>query len=93
MENQVTSIWIFNGSKGRFPSGVFTDREMAEEWIRRHKLTGMLTLYPINEGVYDWAIKNGLFKPTKEKEQTEDFIGSFSSAGQEHFHYLEGELD
>ncbi len=30
-------IWVFNGIGGRFPGGVFTSRELAEAWIRRHQ--------------------------------------------------------
>jgi hypothetical protein len=87
------TVWIFNGEKGRFPSGVFAERESAEKWIKNYNLSGVLTLYPIDEGIYDWAIRNEFFKPSKVKEQTPDFIGTFSSASQEHFHYVDGQLD
>jgi hypothetical protein len=43
-------VWIFNGDGGRFPGGVFTSRSAAEEWISRHKVTGALTAYPVDEG-------------------------------------------
>ncbi|HEY6505812.1 MAG TPA: hypothetical protein VIZ28_17680 [Chitinophagaceae bacterium] len=93
MENIIASIWIFTGSKGKFPGGVFTDKQLAEDWIQKHRLEGVLTLYPINEGVYDWSIRSNYFLPTKEKEKSPDFIGSFSSASQEHYHYLDGKPD
>lgn len=93
MDNSLQSVWIFNGQGGRFPGSVFIDKSVAEDWIRKHKLTEVLTLYPLNEGAYDWAIRKGYFTPSKEKEKLPDFIGSFSSAGQEHHHYLDGELD
>lgn len=50
------TIWFFHGEGGRFSSGVFTSIEKAEIWIDQHKLSGVLTAYPIDEGVYDWAI-------------------------------------
>lgn len=86
----VNSIWVFHGINGRFASGVFTERKLAEEWIFTHKLTGVLTEYPINVGVYDWAINSGIFKKKKEEHSTSEFIGKFTTAGQEHFHYEDG---
>lgn len=87
------SVWVFNGISSRFPGGIFSSKENAEKWIRDHKLSGVLTLYPIDQGVYDWAVENNMVKPKKEKETMADFIGAFSSASQEHYHYLEGKLD
>ncbi|HEU0053036.1 MAG TPA: hypothetical protein VFQ39_07655, partial [Longimicrobium sp.] len=48
-------VWVFNGEAGSFPSGVFTSREAAEAWIAKYALTGVLTAYPLDVGVYDWA--------------------------------------
>jgi ribosome-binding ATPase YchF (GTP1/OBG family) len=93
MEKSSDSVWIFNGLKGRFPGGVFTDKAIAEKWIQKYKLTGVLTCYPINDGVYDWAIRNNHFTPSKEKEKLSDFIATFSSASQEHYHYIDGNID
>ncbi len=46
-------LWVFvSASQGfRFPGGVFSTRERAEEWIREHRLSGTLTLYPVDVGV------------------------------------------
>jgi hypothetical protein len=84
------AIWVFDGAKSQFPGGVFTSRELAEEWIAKHALTGTLTLYPINVGVYEWAIEKGFFNPKEDKHQTSEFIGRFSSTYQEHYHYEDG---
>lgn len=70
----INQIWIFHGAKSTFSSGVFTDKEIAENWIKKHKLAGVLTLYPVNEGVYDWAINNKLFTPKKDSERASEFI-------------------
>ena len=86
-------IWVFNDPDSKFPGGVFADKEIAVKWIMVHKLTGVLTLYPVNEGVYDWAIKEGIFRVSKEKEKTPGFIGGFSTAAQEHYHYADGMPD
>jgi hypothetical protein len=93
MDKSIESVWVFNGQGGKFPGGVFVDKRDAERWIYDHKLTGVLTLYPLNEGIYEWAIKKGYFKPQKEKQMLANFIGAFSSASQEHYHYLDGNLE
>jgi hypothetical protein len=86
------TVWVFNGPRGAFPSAVFSTREVAEEWIVGERLSGTLTEYPIDVSVFDWAIANGFFVPKKDGDRTSDFIQKFSSAAQEHFHYLEGQL-
>jgi len=83
-------IWIFNGPKSQFPSGVFTQRETAESWIRQHRLSGTLTAYPVDIGTYDWAVSAGHFKPERDDQRSAEFIQRFSSATQEHYHYEHG---
>ena len=82
-------IWVFNADGARFPGAVFAQRPAAEQWIKQYRLTGTLTLYPLNEGAYDWALRTGNFTP--KKEATPSFVGSFTSASQEHYHYTNGE--
>ena len=86
-------IWIFSGSNSQFPSAVFEDLKKAEKWIKEHSLSGALTKYPIDQGVYEWAISNNYFSPKKEHERSPKFIQSFSSASQEHYHYENGNKD
>jgi len=87
-------IWVFTGS-GRIPGGIFTNIERAETWIRRHGLTGVLTACPVDEGCFDWAIRCNVTNLNPEKlaarQFDAEFIGSFSTASQEHFHYENGE--
>lgn len=83
--------WLFNGEMGRFASAVFTELTLAEDWIKSNRLTGVLTRYPINIGVYDWAVKEELFSIKAEEHTSPLFIGKFTSAGQEHYHYENGE--
>ena len=80
-------IWIFVGYKGAFPSGVFLEKVVAEKWIDTHNLSGVLTKYPLDEGVYEWAIEKGYFSPEHEKHKDAEFIASFSCASMEHYHY------
>ncbi|MBX7103688.1 MAG: hypothetical protein K1X57_06380 [Gemmataceae bacterium] len=85
----MTSVWVFNGG-GNFPAAVFTTRELAEAWIAGHKLTGVLTKYPVDVGVYEWAIECGAFEPKRSDQSEPRFIGRFSSASMEHYHYTAG---
>jgi len=86
-------VWVFVGVNGRFPSGVFSTKEIAQDWIREHGLSGLLTLYPLDQGVYDWAINNHMFSVKKESERYPEFIQRFTSASQEHYHYENGKPD
>ena len=83
-------IWVFNGEKNKFPSAVFNDLELAKTWIEENELTGTLTAYPINISVYDWAISLEYFQPKREDQKTAFFIGNFSSASQQHYHFENG---
>ncbi|MCU0714236.1 MAG: hypothetical protein MUC43_19435 [Pirellula sp.] len=80
-------VWVFNGVKASFPSGVFTSRENAEAWIKEHNLEGTLTLYPVDQSAYDNAIANGWFNPKLPHQKLPEFIQRFTSASQEHYHY------
>ena len=84
-------IWVFqNTLTGRFAGGLFTSAKLAEEWIKKNRLSGVLTLYPVAVGVYEWAIEHDLFTPTKPHEQEAPFIGGFTTASQPHRHYEDG---
>lgn len=85
-----TTVWVFVGEGARFPSGIFRRFEEAESWIARHGLTGVLTEYPVGQGVYDLAVESGEFIPKKPEQREAKFIGSFSSAKQAHHHYENG---
>jgi len=86
------TLWVFSGAQRHFPGGIFSQRSLAEEWIASHRLTGTLTLYPLDIGAYEWAIHQDWFRPTKPHESEPQFVGGFTAAQQEHFHYEDGEL-
>jgi hypothetical protein len=88
-------VWIFNGgSKLSFPGGAFCHKEIADDWIKRNKLSGVLTAYPLDEGCLEWAIANDCvgMKPSTFAKKKDDpaVIGSFSTASQAHYHYKNG---
>jgi hypothetical protein len=91
MSNEgLESVWVFNSDSARFPSGVFRSRPLAEAWILRHHLTGVLTQYPVDVGVYDWAVQEALFVPKRPEQESAKFIGAFTSAHQSHSHFEDG---
>jgi len=89
------AVWIFHGTTGRMASGVFSTQEKARAWIREHRLSGTLSAYPLDEGVFDWACRNDVtnLKPEKLAARLNDssFIAAFTTASQDHFHFENGE--
>jgi hypothetical protein len=79
-----TRSWQMNQGGGS------TSREKAQAWIAANKLDGVLTLYPLDTGVYEWAIAKGKFTPKQEKHSLPKFIGSFATASMAHHHYEQG---
>ncbi len=86
-------VWVFNSTCGKFPGAVFSRKDSAENWIKDNRLTGTLTAYPLDICVYDWAVGNGYFSPKSDDHRTPEFIGKFTSASQEHYHYEDGSSD
>jgi hypothetical protein len=83
-------VWVVKGEKASFPAGIFSSLDLAERWIAHRRLTGTLTLYPVDIGVYDWAIAEGFVQPSKPHQATSNFIGRFTSASMKHHHYEDG---
>jgi len=87
---EISMVWVFNGSRANFPAGIFSNREIAEAWISKHRLTGVLTCYPVDHGAYDWSIEQGIFTPKKQEHMSPDFIQKFGCASFDHYHYEDG---
>jgi hypothetical protein len=83
-------VWVFNGAGAKVPSGVFAGKSEAIAWISKHKLTGLLTKYPMNVGLYDWALEMKYFEPRRDDQKTPDFIARFTCASLEHYHCEDG---
>lgn len=90
---EAKQIWIFNGDKNSFPSAVFDSKKLALDWIKTYKLSGTLTLYPVNISVYNWAIDNNYYTPKQEFQKTPTNIANFTSTHLEHIHFVEGVED
>lgn len=91
--SDIATAWVFNAARSNFPGGVFSTLNAAEVWIQTHGLTGTLTRYPLDQGAYDWAITRGYFTASKPEHRSPEFIGGFSAASQEHYHYENGRRD
>ncbi|MEO9635548.1 MAG: hypothetical protein ABJF89_10100 [Parasphingorhabdus sp.] len=86
-------VWIFHGQDADFASAVFAKRADAETWINENHFSGVLTIYPVDKPIYDWAVEKEFFRPDLDHPKTGKFIQNFTSASQEHFHYENGVLD
>ena len=69
---------------------MFFNLELAEKWIKEKGVSGLLTAYPVNTGVYDWAIQKDFFRPKYPSQKSPEFIQGFNSAYLEHYHYKNG---
>jgi hypothetical protein len=85
------SVWVFHAENGHLTSAVFTKESLAEAWIKKHSLSGMLTEYLLDVVIYEWAISKGYFKPKHPYQQAAKFIGRFTSANLSHGHFKNGE--
>ncbi len=85
-------IYVFMGEGGFIPSGLFKNYEDAIKWISKNKLSGVLNKLPLGVSLYDWAIKEGHFKPNKGYQNDGKFIQRFSSASIEYWHFEFGKI-
>ncbi len=93
MNTPETFIYVFSGNNSGMPNAVFSEINLAKEWIKKHELSGILSFYPLNTGIYDWAILNNYFTPQKDYQKQAPFIEKFSCASIEHLHFENGYLN
>ena len=86
------TVWVFHGQGAGFASGVFTTEDDGMAWVEQHRLTGILTQYPVGEGCYDHAVRLDRFKPSKPHHGTPEHVAGFSPALQ-HVHVKDGHPD
>ena len=78
------------GEGARMPSGLFSAQTSAEVWILHNRLTGVLTEFPVDIGVLDWAIRFAEFDPPVEKRASPAYVGRFTSGAVTHFRFEDG---
>ena len=92
------TVWLFTSASNdvvpdaHIPQAAFRTLAAADRWVRTLKPSGMLTEYPMNIGVFEWATARGVFKPRRDDQRATPFIETFSDASQAHAHYELGEL-
>lgn len=86
----VRMVWVFVGDTARLPSAVFSTLERAQAWIARHRISGLVTQYPLDVPVIDWAVAQGVYSPKPGDEHDTWKIQTFTSAAQRHYHYVDG---
>ena len=73
----VTQVFVFHGHRSRFANAVFSSREVAEAWIRKHELTGLLTGYDLDA-------------PAFEQDRQKKVPPERYTSGDDHWHYIYG---
>jgi hypothetical protein len=86
----VTDVWVFMGDGARNPSAVFSSLAKAQIWIEVHKLSGLLTEYPVDIPVLDWAVAEGYFTPKSAEDWSTYRRETFTSGAQHHLHFVNG---
>lgn len=87
----MATVWIFHGEGAPFASGVFRSERDGLRWATKWGVTGILTEYPVGDGCYDIAVRDGHFRPTKPHHGTSDHVGKFSPGWTRHVHIDPGE--
>lgn len=91
MKMNIEWVWVFHGEGDRcLSSAVFSTLELAESWVAKYKLSGVLTRYPVDISVYDWALQEGLITIRYQSHTSPQWIQQLSSAHLEHYHYENG---
>lgn len=92
----MTCIFVFHGAGSRFANAAFSTKELAEAWIARHALTGLLTGYVLDSPAFDHKLIDGTLPSYTRRAATSDDARIKSKApqtysdGAVHFHYFYG---
>ena len=91
-ESVLESVWVFHGKEHGSRAECSLPRTTAWNGVERHRLTGILTEYPLGVGAYDDAVTRGPFKPSREHRGTPQHIARFSLGGTKHIHVVDGRV-
>ncbi len=86
---EIQEAWVFKSEGTHGVGAIFLDLTKAEDWISKHSLSGILLCYPVDEGVFDWALREGRIKKKFAASASKHIIGAFCS-GLHHYHYDNG---
>lgn len=79
-------VWVFQRSRGNFPSGVWSSKEKAENWIHQTQAEGTLSGYVLDESAYDSCVRLGHLNTDNPNRLTREFQRDFTTAV-DHAHY------
>jgi hypothetical protein len=81
-------VWVFSPieSGTRFPTGVWSTKAKAREWIAECGAKGCLSAYVLDESAYESNVRLGLLNASSESRTTPEFKRVFTTAI-EHEHY------
>jgi hypothetical protein len=82
-------VWIFHGEGAAFACAVFRSEAEGRTWAARHGVTGILAEYPVGDGCYDVAVREGRFRPSKGHHGSPAHVAGFSP-GLGHVHLRDG---
>lgn len=54
-----SNVFAFQGAHARFANALFSSKDTARTWIRKHGLTGLLTGYVIDSPAFDSRLLKG----------------------------------
>ncbi|WP_425556859.1 DUF7710 domain-containing protein [Dactylosporangium darangshiense] len=86
-----TTMWIFQGERARYASGLFESLDAGLVWAARHRLTGILAEYCFG-GTYDLAVDDGRFRPSRPHHGSPEHVAGLSP-GLRHVHLVDGRPD
>lgn len=78
--------WVFHGQSVGNASAIFSTFIKASEWCQENRVSGILSKYPIDIALYDWAASKHGFKRHVSDAGKEDF----TEGGQQHIHFEQG---
>jgi hypothetical protein len=84
------TVWIFHGEQAQFAAAVFTSEADALSWAAAHRVSGIVTEYPVGNGCYDLAVARGSFTPSKPHHGTPEHVATFSPGWTRHIHLTNG---
>lgn len=83
-------VWVFHGEGAMFAAGVFRSAEDGLRWAEQHRVTGILTEYPVGDGCYDIAVERGTLTPKRPHHGTPSHVAQFSPGWTRHIHIEDG---
>jgi hypothetical protein len=88
-------VYDFKGAGSRHSNAVFSSYRLARAWIRKHKLTGLLTRHVLNISGFDFQMEEGslpksLVRIANKPETRETYV---DGRWHKHFVYGLGESD